>query len=90
MIAKYDLSNNLSLAGRLEFYSDENGVIIPSNPPNGFQTLGYSLNLDYAVTENALWRIEARSFNSKDLIFMNEGTPTDTNFFLGTSMSVRF
>ncbi|GAA5036117.1 hypothetical protein GCM10011506_31150 [Marivirga lumbricoides] len=90
MIAKYDLSNNLSLAGRLEFYSDENGVIIPGNTPNGFQTLGYSLNLDYAVTENALWRIEARSFNSEDLIFMNEGTPTDTNFFLGTSMSVRF
>jgi hypothetical protein len=90
MIAKYDLSEKLSLAGRLEFYSDENGVIISTGTPNGFQTLGYSVNLDYAVTENALWRLEARSLNSEDMIFMSDNAPTDSNFFLGSSLSLRF
>lgn len=90
VIAKYDLSDHLSLSGRLEFYSDENGVIISTNTRNEFQTFGYSMNLDYSITENVLWRLEARSFKSEDMIFSKDNVPTDSNFFLGSSLSLLF
>jgi hypothetical protein len=90
LIAKYNFNQKFSLAARLEHYNDENGVIIPKTTQNGFQTSSFSINLDYKITENALWRIEYRSLKSKDAIFIKNGTPLSTNSFLGTSIAVSF
>jgi hypothetical protein len=90
LIARVNLTNKLALAGRAEYYVDKNGVIIATGTPNGFQTIGYSVNLDYAVSNNCLWRIEARGFNSKDAIFMRNDLPQNTNFGVTTSLAVSF
>ncbi len=55
---------------RLEYYNDKNGVIINTGTPNGFQTFGYSLNVDYAIFKNVVFRTEARVFTAKDAIFV--------------------
>lgn len=90
LIAKYNLSEKASLVARGEYYSDENGVIIKTGTPNGFQTFGYSLNLDYYIYDNVVWRIEARNLNSKDEIFTDNGEPTNQNFAMVTSLTVSF
>ncbi len=90
LIARFGLSEKVNLAARIEYYSDENGVIISTQTPNGFQTMGYSLNLDYKIMENLWWRIEARTLNSKDEIFIKNNEATNTNTFFGTSLSVKF
>jgi len=90
LIARFGLSEKVNVAARIEYYSDENGVIIATGTPNGFQTMGYSLNLDYMITNNLWWRIEARTLNSQDEIFIKNNEATKTNTFLGTSLSVRF
>lgn len=87
---KYQLDNKWALAGRLEYYNDKNGVIINTGSPNGFQTFGYSLNVDYAVLKNVIFRTEARGFTSKDAIFVKDNEFKKGNFFITTSLAVWF
>ncbi len=92
VIARYQATEKLTFATRAEYYSDKGEVIISTGTPNGFQTFGYSLNMDVRVLENVLWRLEARAFNSqKDPIFLDsKQTPVDINYFAGTSFSISF
>ncbi len=81
------LTDQFTLAGRAEYYSDTNGVILA----NGMQLSGFSLNLDYSITEKAVVRIEGRQFISPEPIFeqptgwMNRG-----NLAINTSLAMRF
>ncbi|SEL10308.1 porin [Parapedobacter koreensis] len=92
LIARYAPTGSLAFAARAEYYMDKSQVIIATDTPNGFQTFGYSLNMDVKVLDNVLWRLEGRSFNSReDRVFTDsDGLPIKTNFFLGTSLSISF
>jgi hypothetical protein len=90
VILRYQCSNKLAFAVRGEYYKDENGIIITTGTPNGFQTSAYSFNLDYKIIDNALWRIELRGLNSKDEIFQSDNTPVNQNYFLTTSLAIAF
>ncbi|MCS3529738.1 porin [Chryseobacterium sp. JUb7] len=90
ILMKYQLNNKWTLAGRLEYYNDKNGVIIKTETPNGFQTFGYSLNVDYAIFKNVIFRTEARGFSSKDAIFMKNNEYKQGNFFITTSLAAWF
>ena len=57
---KYTPTAKTAITIRAEYYNDRHGVIIPSSTPNGFKTFGFSTNLDYKITNNLLWRVEAR------------------------------
>jgi Putative beta-barrel porin-2, OmpL-like. bbp2 len=87
-ILKYAINNKWAIAGRAEHYNDKNGVIISTGTPNGFQTSGYSLNIDYAPIKNVLIRLEGRSFNSKDAIFKKGNIVTKDNSFVVSSIAV--
>ncbi|WP_329806617.1 porin [Flavobacterium facile] len=90
IIAQYKPTAKIQLAARGEYYQDKNGVIIATGTENGFKTFGYSANFDYLVSDNAMFRIEARSLNSKDAIFLRNNNPTDSNFFITTSLAISF
>lgn len=91
-IAQYAPCEKLAFAVRAEYYSDEGEVIIATGTPNGFQTFGYSVNLDVQVMENVLWRLEARTFSSRrDKIFIDrDQNAVDNNYFAGTSLNIAF
>ncbi|HOZ84311.1 MAG TPA: porin [Niabella sp.] len=88
VIAKYSPTAKQNVAIRLEYFSDENGIIIGTGTSNGFKTWGYSFNYDYLIRENVMWRIEGRGFNSKDKIFIKDGNPINNNFFITTSIAI--
>ena len=90
LLLSYAVTEKTKIGGRAEYYNDENGVIIGTTTPNGFQTFGFSLNVDHVIQKNILWRTEARSFSSKDAIFMKDGLPENTNVFITTSISAWF
>ena len=90
LVLKYSPTEKHNIAARMEYYHDKNGVIINSGSPNGFQTFGYSINYDYLIRENIMWRIEARGLNSKDKIFMMNEQPNNNNFFITTSLAISF
>jgi len=90
VIVKFMLNEKIAIGLRGEYYDDENGVIITSDTPNGFKTIGVSANLDYQITSNAVWRIEARKFSSKDAVFSEGDSPSKSNSFVTTSLAVSF
>lgn len=90
LLLQYAITDRTKIGGRVEYFKDRNGVLISSETPNGFQTLGYSLNVDYAVYKNILWRTEARGFSAKDTFFAKYDVAKNNNFFLTTSLSAWF
>lgn len=90
LIARYSASAKFSVSARTEYYSDPRQVIISTGTANGFRTYGHSINFDVAVTENIMWRIEARMLTSRDKIFSLSGMPSNNNYFATTSLAVNF
>lgn len=91
VIGKFKVNDQNSIAIRAEYYSDKNGVIIPTNTLNGFKTFSVSVNYDRKIANNILWRIEYRYFNSRDNIFLtkeNHNTNSDTN--ITTALCIAF
>lgn len=72
LIARYAPIEKLALAARFEYYSDKNGAIIATGTTNGFETFGYSLNVDVIPFANAMIRMEGKLYQSRqDDIFEN-------------------
>lgn len=90
IIVKYNINDKWSMAGRAEIYNDKKEVIITTGTPNGFQTSGYSVNIDYGASKNILIRLEARNLKSKDAIFQKENNAVKNNFFFTSSIAVNF
>jgi hypothetical protein len=88
VIAQYKPTNKIMVAARGEYYQDKKGVIIATDTPNGFKTYGFSANFDYLAAENVIFRLEARTLNSKDDIFLKNNNPTDSNVFITTSLAI--
>lgn len=91
LIVKYKATDKFSLTARGEYYRDKAGVIIATGTQNGFQTFGYSLNADYAIMPNLVWRTEIKNLNSKDAVFVtrNDGF-TSNNFSMITALALSF
>jgi len=91
LIAKYSPTQKLSFSVRGEYYGDKNGVIIVTGTKNGFQTFGYSVNADYWMLPNLVWRTEIKNLNSKDDVFINRDNNLQKNNFSAiTSFAVSF
>lgn len=90
IIGQYTINKVWKTALRIEYYQDKTGVIIPTGTTNGFQTTGYSLNMDYAPNQNIMCRLEGRLLNSKDPIFEAQTNLTDSNFIIAASIAIKF
>jgi hypothetical protein len=90
LILKYSPLSKLNIAGRVEWYDDRHQQVIATNSKNGFQTYGYSLNLDYSLNEHIVFRIEGRGLKSKDAIFTMNQRPSKENYFFTAAMAISF
>lgn len=91
LIAKYAPDKRLSISARGEYFSDKHGVIINTGTPGGMQTWGISANIDYRISEHAMWRIEARQLDNTDAIFQKHGGNTGTsNLTFTTALAIGF
>jgi hypothetical protein len=89
-ILKCQLNKKFFLSLRGEYYSDKHQVIISTRTANGFQTYSYSINLDYCIKKNVIWRIETRAFNSKDKVFIMNKKPSTKDYFITTALAISF
>jgi hypothetical protein len=90
LIARYLFSEKWAIAGRFEYYKDKNGIFINTQTPNGFNTTGYSANIDYSPAPNAVIRLEAKTYNSMDKIFTIANGLSNTNTVITGSFAVSF
>lgn len=91
MIGRYSLTDRITLGVRGEYYSDPNGVLIPTGTANNFQVFSASANVDVALTQNLLWRTEGRIFAAREAIYPTENAAPRTNDgFVVTSLAFFF
>lgn len=90
IIFKYSPIKKLNLAIRGEYYSDKNNVIISSSTNSGFQTIGYSANIDYTINKNLLWRIEGRGFWNKEKDYFQSNKKSHSNYSITSSLAISF
>ena len=90
LIGKYSFTEKSSVSGRVEYYQDKKVAMISTKTPEGFQTWGVSLNYDYQISPNVLWRLETKNFSSKDPIFESQNEFKKSNFNISTSLAVSF
>lgn len=86
IITQHTFSSKWQLAHRIEYYEDQNNVIISSAVP--FETIGNSLNLDFLPNSKIKIKIrmEGKWYHASELIF---DTKKD-NVSLTTTMSFEF
>lgn len=85
---RYQSNKKWSTTLRGEYYSDPQQVMI--KPGAGFETIGYSLNVDYALYENVLFRIEGKGLTSRNKVFEQNGEPTRQNLAVYGAFIVAF
>lgn len=90
VIGQYTFNKKWKTALRAEYYSDETAIILFTGTKNGFKTTGLSLNVDFSPFQQIMWRMEGRWLNSKDALFKTTGNPSYNNFFVGTSIAIKF
>jgi hypothetical protein len=88
---RYSYSDRLQFAARLEHYHDKHGVIINTGTDDGFQTTGYSVNMDYRLNQRIVWRNELRKLTSRDAIFDKDGVRhVNNNLMAVTALTLSF
>lgn len=90
VIARYAFTDKLAAAGRVEYFNDADGVVIATETAHGFQTTGYSLNLDFTPVSHVMFRIEGRMFDGRDKTFIKGTALKNTNTALTASLAVWF
>lgn len=89
-IIKYLVNDKWALAGRLEYFGDESGVIIGSTQSGGFKVTGFSLNLDHKPANNMLVRLEFRTFTGDEPQFIKASSPVKSESFVTGSIALSF
>jgi hypothetical protein len=92
IIGQYSISNNTSIAARLEYFEDVNSVVIqPITNVNGFNSWSTGACLNVKVTNNALFRLEGRHFLSNRNMYINaQRNPSANSSLLITNITVWF
>jgi hypothetical protein len=91
-IARYALSDQVSLSGRMEYFSDPNALqISPLTGKAGFKSFSNGLCLNFSPTSNLMFRMEGRYFYSPLEVFSDSNQqPTDSKLWVVTNVTFSF
>lgn len=83
-IIKYNMDSRWSMAARAEYYSDRQSILIAPVNNTGFRAGGFSLNLDYSLTNNIQIRAEGKTYLGKEAVFQrrNEYSRNNPGFII--------
>lgn len=93
LIVKYNFTPKFSTAGRVEYYHDPNNVMGGAPVGHKFQIFGASVNFDYLIHNNVMWRLEFRNLKSRDKIFQHidaKHPMVSNNFFITMALDAWF
>ncbi len=90
LVYRYSLSKKFDIAARVEHYFDKDAAITAPVKNAKFNMLGASINLDYKIINNVLFRIEFKQLNNSDPIFTNQAKLTRYNSSIASAFTVKF
>jgi hypothetical protein len=92
-IARLQMTERTTLAGRVEAFEDEEQVLINAGPGTGFRAWGGSLGFDFEPEDGVAFRMEVRGLRARDRIFPDRGAVNGVsriNLALVTALAVTF
>ena len=92
VIASYQFTKDVSLAGRLEYFNDLKSVlVVPITAVNGFDAYSAGLCMNVKIGVNAMFRLEGRTFYSDRKMFIGENNQeSNWSNLLITNLTVWF
>lgn len=92
IIGEYKFSSAFSLSGRAEIFHDPSSVVITSvTGTPGFRTTSFGLCANFLFHEQAMFRLEAREFVSRDNVYVDKsGNPTTSSGMVVGSLTAWF
>lgn len=92
VIGRYAFSRKTALSGRIEYFEDASSVMItPVTGVAGFSSFSGGLCLNIKVGQNALFRLEGRSFYSEKKVYLDDTkNPSKSSHLLISNLSVWF
>lgn len=91
VIGRFNISETVSLSGRVEYFSDGQGVqVIPVTSAKGFSCYSSSLGVNLKFAENVLVRFEGRTFLSEKKIFERDDRAVKNSNLFTTNLTIWF
>lgn len=90
LISQYSFNDKLKAAIRFEHYQDKKNVIVSTVGNSPFVISGLSINSDYFITPNFLFRMELRGLYGASKVFQSDATQLNNNRFFATSVAYKF
>jgi len=91
LIGQYSITKKLSIAGRVEYFNDPEEVQInPITNVSGFNSFSSSVGLNLKVTDNALFRVEGRTFLSNEDVYERNNEIVKNSNLLTANLTVWF
>lgn len=91
-IGRYRFTENVSLSGRIEYFTDKDGVLeLTQLKTTGFETYSTGLCFNYSPNHNALLRLETRHFFAPSNVYLDKDkNPTSHYSQLVASLTAWF
>lgn len=91
-LARYNFTSKTSLSARIEYFKDNNEILLQSINPdvNQFDAFGASLGLNIRIDKRVLFRLESRYFKSSRNIFVEKNNFVNYNYWFLSSLVFRF
>lgn len=89
VITQYTFNEYWKSSLRVEYFEDNDEVIVSTVGNFGFKTSGASLNLDYMPNELVQCRLEGRFLNSPNPVFNAESGYAYESFCIGASIALK-
>lgn len=91
VIGRYRMSDVLSLAARVEYFSDPHQIqVVPITAAKDFSCFGSSVGLNVQPDTNILIRTEVRWLSSREPVFTRDDINTDQRVTATTSITIWF
>lgn len=88
LITRFQFNESFATAIRGEWFNDRGRVVIDS--PERFQTSAFSINFDYLIKTNALFRLEAKRFQADKNVFERNRSFSKDMFLVTASIAINF
>lgn len=88
LVQKFTFDAKSRIGVRAEYYQDRHGVIVPTGTARGFQAWGGSINYDYQLTAELLFRNELRYQRAIDAIYPARGANQPETLFGVSSLAL--
>jgi hypothetical protein len=91
LIGRYNITDELSVTGRIEHFNDPDEVqIVPVTGVEGFRSYSSSLGLNYELAENILLRLEGRTFFSDKYVYVRDDEQAKNSNTITSNITIWF